>query len=249
MKPELIAHRGEPENYPENSIEGYQAVLEAGAGYIETDIQITADNIPILCHDPSLANQTGHDLRIAETAYPEMQGLAAGFPGKFNNRFDHTRIATLNEFAALLKQWPGARAFIEIKDASIDSHGINQVIAIILDAIAGILPQCILISFSHTAVTRARETADLPIGWVLPEWSAENRSLAAALEPQYLFCNRKRLPPEPAPLWEGPWKWVVYTVNDPGEILAYAARGFGMVETNMICKLLMEPALAPDKHG
>ena len=31
MKDILIAHRGEPENWPENSLPGYQAVLEAGA--------------------------------------------------------------------------------------------------------------------------------------------------------------------------------------------------------------------------
>ena len=54
----LIAHRGEPETWPENSLAGYREVLRAGARYIETDVQITADGIPILSHDPSLLKIT-----------------------------------------------------------------------------------------------------------------------------------------------------------------------------------------------
>ena len=68
MKSVLIGHRGEPDNWPENSLAGFKAVLAAGASYIETDVQLTADGIPVLSHDPGLLRVTGQDIVIPRNA-------------------------------------------------------------------------------------------------------------------------------------------------------------------------------------
>ena len=245
MSPLLIAHRGEPESWPENSLAGYQAVLHAGACYIETDVQITADHVPVLSHDADLSRLTGHDCRVTETEYPLIRDLPAGYPERFGERFDMLRIARLDEFAALLKQWPQARAFIEIKQASIRAHGTTRVVDIILNTLVDVLPQCILISFEHETLLTSRKLGTLPIGWVMSEWSEDSRDLARHLNPQYLFCNRKRLPLETGALWQGDWRWVVYTVNEADEVLAFGRRGIDMVETNRISQLLVDPILNP----
>jgi hypothetical protein len=75
---------------------------------------------------------------------------------------------------------------------------------------------------------------------VIPEWTPANRAHATVLDPQYLFCNRKRLPPPAQPLWPGDWIWVAYTVNTAGEIAQFTDRGIHMLETNEISKLLAE---------
>ncbi|MBT8117956.1 MAG: hypothetical protein KJO66_08995, partial [Gammaproteobacteria bacterium] len=82
------------------------------------------------------------------------------------------------------------------------------------------------------------DRTDLPMGWVLPHWDDEHRQLAENLAPDYLFVNHKRLPPQPFALWDGPWQWVVYTVNRAEEIPLYLERGFAMIETNEIRSLL-----------
>ena len=238
MRDILIAHRGEPESWPENSLAGYRAVLEAGARYIETDVQISADGVAVLSHDPSLLKVTGHNLQITDTDYRSIRACPAGHPEQFGTRYRELHIARLEEFAALLRQWPQARAFVELKHASIRTFGITRVFDIVMDCLADVQKQCILISFEYAALQHARAHSRLPVGWVLPEWSAENRALAARLAPEYLFCNRKRLPPESEPLWQGPWQWVVYTVNKPDEVAAFRARGIGLVETNVITRLL-----------
>jgi glycerophosphoryl diester phosphodiesterase len=138
----------------------------------------------------------------------------------------------------MLQRYPQARAFVELKHASIKARGAAGVTDLVLAALGDSLSQCIIISFEHEALTHVREIGTLPIGWVLPEWSAATRTLAAELAPEYLFCNRKRLPPESEPLWQGPWEWVVYTVNEPDEVAAFRARGIGLVETNVITRLL-----------
>jgi glycerophosphoryl diester phosphodiesterase len=243
MKDILIAHRGEPESWPENSLAGYRAVLEAGALYIETDVQISADGVAVLSHDPSLLKVTGHNLQITDTDYRSIRACPAGHPEQFGTRYRELHIARLEEFAALLRQWPQARAFVELKHASIRTFGITRVFDIVMDCLADVQEQCILISFEYAALQHARAHSRLPVGWVLPEWSAENRALAARLAPEYLFCNRKRLPPGDEPLWPGPWQWVIYTLNEATDIKHYLARGAHMVETNKIRTLLSDPGL------
>jgi len=238
MRDILIGHRGEPESWPENSLAGYRAILEAGARYVETDVQITADGVAVLSHDPSLQRGSGHDRPIPATDYHTLRACPAGHPEQFGNRYQDLHITRLDEFAALLQQWPQARAFVELKPESIAAFGISRVFDIVMHGLADVLPQCILISFDFPALQYVRGHCRLPIGWVLPAWSADNQALAGALAPEYLFCNRKRLPPGDEPLWPGPWQWVIYTLNEPGEIAHCLARGAQLVETNVIRRLL-----------
>jgi glycerophosphoryl diester phosphodiesterase len=241
MRLTLIAHRGEPETWPENSLAGFAGVLAAGAQHIETDVQLTRDGIAVLSHDASLARMTGHDLEIATTDYAAMQDLPAGEPGRFGARYADLRLARLEDFVALLLQWPEAHAFVEIKPEPLDAHGMETVVDNILQVLEPVLAQCSLISFVADALAYARTQSSLPIGWVIPEWTPANQELATALAPQYLFCNRKRLPPAAEPLWPGNWNWVVYTVNTAAEFAQFTARGIHMLETNTISKLLADP--------
>jgi glycerophosphoryl diester phosphodiesterase len=243
MKSILIGHRGEPDTWPENSLLGFQSILEAGARLIETDVQITADGIAILSHDPSVFRVTGTDLQVTTSDYETLRALPAGYPERFGGQYQDLPIARLEELVDLLQQWPDARAFIEIKQASIGAHGIHKVVKTVLDLIDPILPQCILISFDYDTLVHARQHSQLPIGWVLREWSSSNKDRALKLAPDYLFCNRKRLPAGTEPLWQGPWHWVVYTVNVASEVAPLLQRGIQFIETNRIRQLLADPEL------
>ena len=48
------SHRGDVQNYPENSIPGILSAIMLGADVIEIDIRLTKDNIMVLMHDASL---------------------------------------------------------------------------------------------------------------------------------------------------------------------------------------------------
>jgi len=244
----LIGHRGEPDNWPENSLAGFEAVLAAGAGYIETDVQLTADGIPILSHDHSLLRVTGQDVCITASSYADIKNIPAGDEEHFGNKYHDYRLARLDQFVGLLQQWPAARAFIEFKDASLIAHGHARVIDTVMDIIRPVAEQCIMISFSQEALLYLRSHYQTPVGWVLPEWNDSNRSRAETLAPEYLFCNRKRLPPATEALWTGPWQWAVYTVNDANEVQTFLQRGIQLIETNVIRHMMTELVLESGNH-
>ena len=243
MQSILIGHRGEPTSYPENSLAGFEAVLKAGAAYIETDVQISADGIPVLCHDPDVARLTGHDDVVMQTNYATLSRLPSGYPKRFGTRFADLRLARLGALASLLKRWPRARALIEVKQDSIEAFGVARVMDVILAELHEVLAQCIVISFQQNPLIHTRAVSNLPIGWVLPKWSEASLAAAARLQPEYLVCSRKRIPPEPEPLWPGPWKWVVYTVNKAEDALALHNRGIDLLETDVIRELLRDTRL------
>jgi glycerophosphoryl diester phosphodiesterase len=243
MQSLLIAHRGEPTRFPENSIAGFEAVLRAGALYVETDVQLTSDGVPLLQHDADVARLTGHDRVVMRTDYATLSRLPAGYPARFGARFTDLRLARLADLAALLKQWPGAIALIEVKQDSVAVFGVVRVVDAILAELREVLAQCIIISFKREPLIHARAAGRLPIGWVLPKWSEAARAAADRLQPEYLICSRRRLPAAPEALWPGPWRWIVYTVNTVQDALALHERGIDMLETDAIRKLLGDARL------
>lgn len=51
---ELQGHRGARGLRPENTLPSFELALDLGVDSIETDVHLTSDGVPILCHDPIL---------------------------------------------------------------------------------------------------------------------------------------------------------------------------------------------------
>jgi len=49
-----VAHRGFTKNFPDNTLEAFQAAIELGADGIEFDVHETADNHFVIFHDPNI---------------------------------------------------------------------------------------------------------------------------------------------------------------------------------------------------
>ena len=235
----LVAHRGQPLSFPENSLQGFRHVLDAGASYVETDVHITADGVPVLSHDANLLKLTGKQIIIADHAYDAIRDMSAGYAERFGDQFEDYRIATLAQFAELLQGYPNVTCFIELKASSLNYFGLKAV-DLTLKALQPIESQSVLISYEYDALQYARQHAELPLGWVLPEWSEENRRKALALQPDYLFVDSDFCPQDQAEIWHGPWQWVAFTLNSAQEVAHYAGLGIELIETNRYSELKQE---------
>ncbi len=75
FKGRLYAHRGLYDNAteaPENSMAAFRKAIESGYG-IELDIQLTKDDVIVVCHDFHLKRVCGVDKKIRELTYAELQ--------------------------------------------------------------------------------------------------------------------------------------------------------------------------------
>lgn len=97
---------------PENTIAAFERALTMGEIVLETDIQLTADDVPILMHDWTVDRTTNGSGPVWEHTYDELARLDAGV--WYAPEFAGARVPTLAQFLALIQQF-GARAILELK--------------------------------------------------------------------------------------------------------------------------------------
>jgi hypothetical protein len=69
------SHRGDVQNYPENSIPGILSAIMMGADVIEIDIRLTKDNIMVLMHDASLKRTTDWSAKAGKNGLPASEKI------------------------------------------------------------------------------------------------------------------------------------------------------------------------------
>jgi glycerophosphoryl diester phosphodiesterase len=238
----LVAHRGWPDRYPENSLEGVKAVLEAGARFVEFDVQITADRRPVVIHDDDLTRLTGRGERVTRITLAQLEGIpVATRPG------EHAHVPTLESMLDLVGEYPGVTAFVELKRQSIRRHGRKLAVESVLERMRRAPCPTVLLSFKWLAMRLARKMGAPTTGWVFRSWTPLSRWLAAQLQPDYLFVRADRVPGQSSPFWPGRWQWVIYGVDDLAAARELKARGADLVEVDDLPGLLENEPQAHDE--
>lgn len=250
LKPEhrLVAHRGNAFEFPENTLPSLRSALQLGLRYIEFDVQLSADGVPMVMHDNRLNRCAGLDQDALAMTQHELQAVSVHEPSRLDERFSGTTIPTLAEVATLLKQFPLATAFVEIKRASLRRFGMVEVVERVCEQLQAFADQVVVISFDLEAVLQVRQHHALRIGWVLSDYTVESKQLANTHAPDFLFCNQDKLPYDNSALWQGPWSWALYEVTNLDEAHQLTARGAHLLETMQVRKLIAELSKPASHH-
>jgi glycerophosphoryl diester phosphodiesterase len=75
-KPLVVAHRGASIEQPENTIEAFEAALDAGADAVEFDVRMTADGHAVVMHDPDVSRTTDGTGLVSEMTLEEIRTLS-----------------------------------------------------------------------------------------------------------------------------------------------------------------------------
>ncbi len=212
--PEIIAHRGNAMEFPENTLQALESAVELGLRHVEFDVQLTADKIPVVFHDADLERVAGRPESLHEVSWSQFSEIPVGEQGRFGRRFAFTYPPSLAQTVDALAGWEGVTAFVELKRASMRRFGRETVLRRVTDVLRPILDRCVLISFDLPSLQILRPMTGARIGWVLEKYDDGARDAAAQLAPEYLFCNLERLPEGTSRLWQGPWSWALYEVRD-----------------------------------
>lgn len=236
--PQLVAHRGYASRYPENTLIALQAAVEAGARWLEFDLQLSADAVPVLLHDTSLARTTGVPLDVRDTEWARLRTLHAGEPARFGDRFAREPLPSLAQAVDWLASQPAVGSFVEVKPEAVERHGPAGVLDAVLPQLGPLAGRVAVISYDADLLNGVRRRGDWPIGWVLRTWDEASLRAAGTLAPDYLIVNWRKLPAGTAPLPAGDWQWMCYEVTAAGLAIDLARRGVQFVETMCIAELV-----------
>ena len=100
MTPILVAHRGYMHRYPENSISGIKAAIDAGACMIEFDVQMTADQKFVLLHDDDFKRTAGIDASVFDKNFES--SISVHEPERFEEQFKSEPLPRLEQVVEIV---------------------------------------------------------------------------------------------------------------------------------------------------
>jgi len=245
----IIGHRGAAGLAPEHTFASWDLALEAGADYLEQDLQMTADGVLIVMHDDSLdrtARGAGCRGPVRARTWNEIRDCDVGswfneaHPERARPEFAGQRIPTLDD---VLARYAGpARFYIETKNPDAAPGMEDELVRLLGNH--DLLPRAsgddrvIIQSFSERSLLRMRELApDLPLvllfaryefGWTIRRRLERTAAWATGIGPEKGDVDRKLLDAAHAlGLVVHPW-----TVNDPSDLERLMSLGVDGVFTD-----------------
>ncbi len=109
----VIAHRGFSKIAPENTVSAVRMAIEHAVDYVEIDVHLSKDGVPVVIHDSVLGRTTPytHSHRITDLVYDHIRHLDVG--SWFDTRYKGETIPTLEQILDL--DFGASGLMIEIK--------------------------------------------------------------------------------------------------------------------------------------
>lgn len=96
----VVSHRGDWKQFPENSLDAINSIIQMGGDVVEINVQRTKDGQLILMHDERLDRTTNGKGLIAETTFADIQKL---FLKDHNGNVTQHKVPTLKEVLLMSK--------------------------------------------------------------------------------------------------------------------------------------------------
>ena len=211
--PRLIGHRGAKESAPENTLASLREAARQGAAWVEVDVMLTRDRVPVLIHDDTLERTTSGAGPVPELTLAELKALDAG--SWFDPRFAGETVPTLEEALGLLSKL-GLGLNLEIKPYPGQDVPTAEAA---LDLLKRLWPAglpLLVSSFEVPCLEVARDLApDIPRGYLLWDPLADWAAIADRIGAATLNVHQDRQTAESVAAYRATGRPVLaYTVND-----------------------------------
>ncbi len=231
--PRIIGHRGACAYAPENTLESILTAAEMGVEWVELDVKLTKDEIPIIFHDDTLERTTNGSGAVAETLYEDIRHLEAG--SWFGESFSGIKIPTLEEALEVLVDH-NLGLNLEIKPCPGREKVTAEAALDILSRVWDDHDRLLVSSFQHVSLEAAMDVAtDWHRGLLLdcdnlpPSWKDLCDYLQCSTVNIGLTCTTRELVED---IIDYDKNVLVYTVNDPQDARRLQAWGVDTVFTD-----------------
>jgi glycerophosphoryl diester phosphodiesterase len=192
-EPAFVAgHRGDRADAPENTLPAFAAGLASSLDFVELDVQLSADGVPVIIHDPTVDRTTNGTGAVADLTLAELESLDAG--SWFASSFVGTRIPTFAEF---LDIFTGShkKALVELK-----GRWTADQVMLVTDQVfrAGVQNRVVLMSFDFTTLFNMERTAPtIPRIVILRALPPDPVEFAASFGAIAILTTPKAIEPDP----------------------------------------------------
>ena len=159
---EITAHRGSSKMAPENTMAAIFKAMDEMADYCEIDVQTTADDVVVVCHDRNLKRVAGVDRLLTDMTFEQARSLDVG--SYFGEEYAGEKIPSLREVLEACKG--RIRLNIELKSLG-EKSSLPELTAGLIKEY-GMKDQCVVTSVSLEYLKRVKAAdPDIRTGYIL----------------------------------------------------------------------------------
>lgn len=149
----VISHRGANLDAPQNTIPAFERSLEIGVDGFETDIHLSSDGVPVICHNYTIDETSDGKGEVKCMTFDELR--SHDFGSWFNEKFKGTKLPSVEEFLTLCET-----ADIEIMNIEIKPplDGDMTIVAKTIEAVKahGLFDKLLISSFSADVLVECK---------------------------------------------------------------------------------------------
>ncbi len=154
MSVKVISHRGANKVAPQNTLPAFEKSLEIGVDGFETDVHITADGHPIICHNYEINKTSNGKGTISKMTLEQIKQY--DFGSYFGKDFEGVKAPTLEEFLTLCENAEIEILNIELKPSKEnDMTVVKKTIDMVKDFC--LFDKLIISSFSSKMLVEAKK--------------------------------------------------------------------------------------------
>jgi len=240
--PEVVSHRGESNDRPENSMAAFRLAFERGVDGVECDVYCTSDGVPVIIHDATTGRTAGSgtNLTVTSSTWDQLKDVRIGaFSPWTGTEWEGETLPKFEDYLALLSMNTTTKCIVELK-----GNGANNLVAKVVEAVQAqplaTKDRVAFIAFDASLISAVR--AALPDYDALLLLSSVSDS-AATINSKIAACNATGVDihyqaaaaqsaTEIQAVKAAGYKFWVWTCDDVNASFALASRGVQSVTTN-----------------
>lgn len=172
----VAAHRGASSVAPENTLASVREALETSSEFIEVDVRLTSDGVPVLMHDRTVDRTTNGSGALDALTLAAVKHLDAG--SWFDDAFAGERVPTFTEFIDVVED-TGRKILIEMKG---EWNAEEAELLTTLIEERGLVDRVAMLAFSSHTLRAVREAnEDVARVWLVRKFDDETLRNVAEL--------------------------------------------------------------------
>lgn len=151
----VISHRGANIYAPQNTLAAFRKSIEIGVDGFETDVHITKDNVPVICHNYTIDDTSDGEGSISQFTLQQLK--ERDFGSYFSPRYKGEKMPTVDEFLSLVETADFSVLDIELKSPKEESETsiVSETIRLVKEH--GLFDKLLISSFDHKLLMQAKE--------------------------------------------------------------------------------------------
>ena len=238
--PQIVSHRGESQDRPENTMAAFRLAFERGVDGVECDVYATTDGVPVIIHDGTTGRTAGSgtNLTVTASSWDDLKDVRVGAFGNWiGTEWVGETLPKFEDYLALLASNETTKCVVELK-----GNGANGLIASVVAAVQAqplaTKDRVLCIAFDANLISAVRQALPDYEAWLL---LSSGTYTGADLISRIEACNATGVDilhsatytaDDVAAVKAAGYAFAVWTPNSDADALKYAQMGVDAITTD-----------------